>query len=209
MEIQALTPVECPACGVVQARVLGRQSTTNEEITPEPQDTYLVECPTCKQPIVVQQWYFEEFWNPTTGEAHGSWTPPKRVWPKPDVEIPWELPEGVRESLLEAQKCLRAHAYIASAAMSGRALEGLCRALNADKSTLGKGLKQLHDAQQIDDRLYEWGRELNKQRNFAAHPDPTANISQREAEYVFEFVLAICDYVYVLTAKFERFKAGE
>jgi hypothetical protein len=66
----------------------------------------------------------------------------------------------------------------------------------------------LHDGGQIDDRLYDWGRELNKQRNIAAHPDPIP-ISQREAQYVFDFALAIADYVYVLTAKFERFKNGE
>ena len=206
MDVHVPIPGECPECGVVQATVLGLHSLYDDR-TPEPQQTFLAECPRCKQPLVFQQWYFDEYWSPTEGSV-GSWTPPKRVWPKPEVDIPWELPEGVRESLLEAQKCLRAHAYIAAAAMSGRALEGLCRDLNADDSMLGKGLNQLHEAGQIDDRLFEWGRELNKKRNIAAHPDPTAEIGQRDAEYVFEFVLAICDYVYVLTKKFERFKTG-
>ena len=72
----------------------------------------------------------------------------------------------------------------------------------------GNGLKELRAAGEIDERLYEWGVELNAKRNIAAHPDPTP-ISEQDARYVFEFVLAICDYVYVLTAKFERFKAGE
>lgn len=66
----------------------------------------------------------------------------------------------------------------------------------------------MHDEGKIDDRLYGWGKELNKQRNIAAHPDTTP-ISQREAQYVFDFALAIAEYVYVLTAKFERFKKGE
>jgi hypothetical protein len=204
---QETAHVTCHLCGVVVAPVLGKQSLFNDD-TPEPQETVLVECPNCSQPVVAQRWYFETAMY-MDGRTEGEFTDFKRAWPKPDIEIPWELPDVVRESLVEAQKCLRARAHIAAAAMSGRALEGLCRDLNADESMLGKGLKQLHDAGQIDDRLYEWGRELNKKRNIAAHPDPTAAISQREAEYVFEFVLAICDYVYVLSAKFERFRAGK
>jgi Domain of unknown function (DUF4145) len=203
---QDTATVTCNACGVVAARVLGKQSLFNEDI-PEPQETVLVECPTCSQPIVAQRWYFETAMY-MDGTTEGEFTDFKRVFPSPDPEISWELPDAVRVSLREAQKCLTARAYIASAAMSGRALEALCRDLNANDSMLGKGLKQLHDAGQIDDRLYEWGKELNKQRNIAAHPDPTP-ISQREAQYVFDFALAIADYVYVLTAKFERFKNGE
>ena len=196
----------CNACGVVVAPVLGKQSLFNDG-TPEPQETVLVACPNCSQPIVAQRWYFETAMY-MDGRTEGEFTDFKRVFPSPDPEISWELPDTVRVSLQEAQKCLSARAYIASAAMSGRALEALCRDLNANDSMLGKGLKQLHDGGQIDDRLYEWGRELNKQRNIAAHPDTTP-ISQREAQYVFDFALAICDYVYVLTSKFERFKNGE
>ncbi|HYZ76400.1 MAG TPA: DUF4145 domain-containing protein [Gaiellaceae bacterium] len=130
------------------------------------------------------------------------------MWPHPEAKIPWELPDTVRGSLREAQKCLRAQAYIASAAVSGRALEALCRDLNANDKMLGAGLKELRDAGKIDERLYAWGTELNAKRNIAAHPDPTP-IPQRDPQYVFDFALAICEYVYVLTAKFERFKRGD
>jgi Domain of unknown function (DUF4145) len=203
---QETANVTCNACGVVVAPVLGKQSLFNDD-TPEPQETVLVACPNCSQPIVAQRWYFETAMY-MDGRTEGEYTDFKRVFPSPDPEISWELPDTVRVSLQEALKCLSARAYIASAAMSGRALEALCRDLNANDSMLGKGLEQLHDGGQIDDRLYEWGRELNKQRNIAAHPDTTP-ISQREAQYVFDFALAICDYVYVLTSKFERFKNGE
>jgi hypothetical protein len=203
---QETAKVTCNACGVVVAAVLGKQSLFNDD-TPEPQETVLVACPNCSQPIVAQRWFLETAMY-MDGRTEGEFTDFKRVFPSPDPEISWELPDTVRVSLREAQKCLSARAYIASAAMSGRALEALCRDLNANDSMLGKGLKHLHDAGQIDDRLYEWGKELNKQRNIAAHPDTTP-ISQREAQYVFDFALAICDYVYVLTSKFERFKNGE
>jgi hypothetical protein len=204
---QETATVTCNVCGVVTAPVLGHQSLYNED-TPEPQETVFVACPKCSQPILAQRWYFETALY-MDGTTEGEFTDFKRVFPSPDPEIPLELPEVVRVSLREAQKCLNARAYIASAVMSARALEGLCRDLNADDSMLAKGLDQLHASGKIDDRLYEWGRELNKKRRIAAHPDPNEEITQRDAQYVFEFVFAICDYVYVLTQKFERFKAGK
>jgi hypothetical protein len=197
--------VECDRCGSVEATVLGSQMLAGHDF--EPQGTALVECPQCQQPLVAQHWYYEDGISPD-GTIVGNWTPFKRAWPAPDRVIPHDLPDGVGESLREAQKCLGASAFIACAAMCGRALEALCRDHNANDKMLGAGLKELRTAGQIDERLYEWGRELNKKRNIAAHPDPTP-ISKTDAEYVFDFALAICDYVYVLTAKFERFKAGK
>jgi hypothetical protein len=140
---QETAKVTCNACGVVAAPVLGKQSLFNDD-TPEPQETVLVACPNCSQPIVAQRWYFETAMY-MDGRTEGEFTDFKRVFPSPDPEISWELPDKVRVSLQEAQKCLSARAYIASAAMSGRALEALCRDLNANDSMLGKGLKQLHD----------------------------------------------------------------
>jgi hypothetical protein len=34
---------------------------------------------------------------------------------------------------------------------------------------LGQGLEELHAGEIIDKRLFEWGRELQKNRNLAAH----------------------------------------
>jgi hypothetical protein len=206
LDLPKTVAVTCNACGAVAAPVLGYQSLYDDE-TPEPQETVLVACPTCSQPIVAQRWYFETRMY-SDGTTEGEFTEFKRVWPRPDTEISWELPEAVRTSLDEAQKCLSAQAHVASAAMSGRALEALCRDLNANDSMLGEGLKELRRAGKIDDRLYEWGEALHEKRNIAAHPDPT-EISQRDAQYVFDFAVAIAEYVYVLTAKFERFKAGK
>src|SRR5437763_6833599 len=129
-----IAAVTCDTCGAVAARVLGIQNLFNDD-TPEPQDTVLVECPTCSQPIVAQRWYFE-YGIYADGTIEGEYTPFKRMWPSPDVEISWELPGAVRVSLLEAQTCLSARAHIASAAMSGRALEALCRDLNANDKML-------------------------------------------------------------------------
>jgi hypothetical protein len=204
---EALTTIdiECNHCGPVVAPVHGIQSLYNDD-TPEPQDTVMCHCPKCDQPLLAQRWYFDEYWSAKEG-AVGSYTPFKRVWPSPDLVIPFELPALVRDSLVEAQKTLRAGAFIACAAMCGRALEALCHDLGAN-TTLGKGLTDLHTNGKSDGRLYEWGRELNAKRNIAAHANPTP-ISKRDAEYLFDFSIAICDYIYVLSAKFERFKNGE
>jgi hypothetical protein len=198
--------IECDRCGLVDARVIGAHSIYNDEVA-EPQETILANCPNCDQPLLAQQWYFEEYWHPEQGTV-GSWTPPKRAWPNPDPSIPWELPEVVRTSLVEAQKCLHANAHLACAVMCGRALEAMGQDLNANESMLAKGLKELRDSGKIDERLYEWGEELRDKRNIAAHPN-AEDISQRDAQYLFDFALAICDYIYVLSAKFERFKRGE
>jgi hypothetical protein len=200
--------VTCNLCGEVEAAVIGSHFLApDDNIAFEPQGTVLAACPKCNQPLVAQHWWSESGWIPATGEMVGEWSPFRRVWPDPDPTIPHELPEVVGDSLREAQKCLRAGAYIAWAAMCGRALEGLCRDLNADDQMLAAGLKQLRDQGKIDERLYEWGEELHAKRNIAAHPDLSA-IYQRDAQYIFDFTLAICDYVYVLTAKFDRFKSG-
>src|SRR4051812_38061325 len=124
MSEREIAQVTCNTCGPVVAPVLGKQSLYND-VTPEPQETVLVQCPKCSQPMVAQRWYFESVMY-ADGTTDGEFTDFKRVFPSPDPEISWELPEAVRVSLREAQTCLAAKAYIASAAMSGRALEALC-----------------------------------------------------------------------------------
>lgn len=70
---------------------------------------------------------------------------------------------------------------------------------------LAQGLEELHKGQIIDTRLYEWGKELQKSRNLAAHA--TDQIFERnDAEDLLDFAIAICEYMFVLTQKFEEFK---
>jgi hypothetical protein len=93
--------------------------------------------------------------------------------------------------------------------MTGRALEAIGRHFHtkgkSDKLMLAQGLEELHTAQIIDRRLYEWGKELQTNRNLAAHA--SGQIFERDdAEDLFDFAAAICEYVFVLTEKFENFK---
>ena len=88
--------------------------------------------------------------------------------------------------------------------MCGRALEGICRHFETKSPYLSGGLKELLDREIIDKRLYQWSQELQRQRNLAAHASEE-KVSQDDATALLEFVTSICDYVFVLSAKFEEF----
>lgn len=199
--------VECSNCQA-QARceILGELVTPPTDFE-DPARTVLAKCPGCGNPVVARQWY-QELYMYMDGRTEGEWSTPARLWPDAEEALPGELPEIVRHSLEEARRCLRGRAYTACAAMCGRAIEALCRELNANEKMLAEGLKELLDTGKIDKRLYEWGAELHRRRNIAAHPDPT-EITQRDARYLLDFAIALCDYAFVLTAKFDRFQKGE
>lgn len=60
------------------------------------------------------------------------------------------------------------------------------------------------DREIIDKRIYEWGEALRKHRNVGA--DATnKKISKEDARALLDFANAICDYIFVLTNKFEDF----
>jgi hypothetical protein len=126
------------------------------------------------------------------------------MWPQPKKYVSWTIPSGIRTSIEESQTCVSAGAYIASAAMSGRALEGVCRHFKTKSKYLGAGLEELKESEVIDKRLLEWGKELQKHRNIAAHAGDE-KINPQDAKDLLDFVIAICEYVFVLTEKFEKF----
>jgi hypothetical protein len=66
------------------------------------------------------------------------------------------------------------------------------------------GLKELLDRKIIDERLHRWSEELRLHRNVAAHAGGE-KISHQDADDLYTFALAICEYVFVLSAKFESF----
>lgn len=129
----------------------------------------------------------------------------RRVWPDPQRLFSWEVPELVRGSLDEAERCLSAGAYSACAVMAGRAVEGICIEKGAKAKNLHHGLKELLDSGAIDERLFEWGNELRALRNVGAHAT-TEKVGREDAIDVRDFAVAICEYVFILTQRFEDFK---
>lgn len=191
--------IECPAC---DSKVDGKEKGSIKRNSAEdgiPSAIFLLECPICKRALVgatelVQVSYDD--WD---------WCNPARVWPDPDNSVDFNIPAIARTSLLEARTCFKAKAYTACAVMAGRAVEGVCVHYVPSKKTLAAGLRELKNKGFIDERIFDWGEELRKHRNIGAHANKD-RISRDDAKDLLDFALAICDYVFVLNAKFERFK---
>jgi hypothetical protein len=115
------------------------------------------------------------------------------------------MPHSISDALNEADKCLFGQAYSASVVMSVQAIEGICRHFETKSDDLLNGLKKLRESEIIDKKLYEWADELRKHRNLAAHPTGT-KFTRLDAEDICDFARAICEYVFVLTVRLERFK---
>lgn len=160
----------------------------------------LLKCPVCNRAIVTEQGLIE-----TDENDDPIWTQPERAWPPSEDRLDVAIPLPIRASLEEAQKCLAASAFTASVVMSGRGIETMCGHFKTKITSLFEGLKELRDREIIDARLYAWGDELRKHRNLAAHASD-AKFSAIDARDLYDFAKAICEYVFVLTEKFERFR---
>jgi hypothetical protein len=182
--------VECHRC---KARVDGKVIADHEcsdEDDPAPFTTTLLECPQCSTTLVAGQYVYED--------------EPTRVWPSPQRYVSLEIPDEIRNSIEEATICFKAGAFNASTVMAGRALEAICRHFGSSKNMLGAGIKELREKGIIDSRLAEWAAELQKARNLSAHASGERT-SREDAEDLLQFVSAICEYVFVLTRRFQRF----
>jgi len=191
---------ECPIC---EARVESKIIATHQSFSKyenAPMKYTLLECTTCKTPQLVEQYLLG--YDPKN-DSH--WSKLKRNWPEPEFEIPFSVPDVTRKSLEEAERCIKAKAFIASAAMSGRALEGICRHFKTKSKYLGAGIKELQEKNIIDLKLFEWSKELHIHRNIAAHADDI-EISEEDAKDLLDFVIAICEYIFVLGEKFKDFQ---
>ena len=165
-----------------------------EDNTPRERWTLLV-CRICTQVMLASQ----EDWD-------GQWSEPERIFPpeqRPDLPI--EVPQGIRDSLQEASQNLRSGAYRSAAVMCRCAIEGVCRHYGAGPG-LGRGLPELRKLGIIDGMLLQWAEALRLHGNIASHADSTP-ISKDDATDLFDFAVAICQYVFVLGEKFRNFRA--
>jgi hypothetical protein len=89
--------------------------------------------------------------------------------------------------------------------MCGRSIEGVCKHHDPKIKTLAGGIKRLREDGVIDDRIYGWGEALRENRNLGAHAT-TEKVAKADARDLLDFSVAICEYVFVLNAKFESFQ---
>jgi len=192
--------IECSYCeSKVDAKVLAQ----HEEEEPEGWERYkisLLECPACRNALVGLQEYIQ-----VSQEAF-EWDTAVRVWPNPKKFIDWNIPDKVRESLGEASICYKSGVYNACVVMCGKALECICAEYKTESKVLYGGLKELLQKGVIDKRIFEWSEALRLHRNIGAHVSED-KISKADANDLLEFSNAICDYVFVLSKKFEEFLA--
>lgn len=190
---------ECPNCeSRVDCYERGEVGIDLEH-TGIPTKVVLLECKLCNSPLLG----LSEIMQISSNEWE--WEPASRLWPAPETDINWEIPEIARNSLIEAKICFKARAYSACAVMCGRAIEGVCKNHDSKTKTLAAGLKKLKEDGVIDSRLFSWGDALRENRNLGAHAT-TEKVSKDDAQDLLDFSIAICDYVFVLNQKWERFQ---
>ena len=194
--------IECPYCeSKVDAKILAER-----EYPPDDErDSYKVsflECAVCKTALVAGQDLIQTDFN------EWAWADASRLWPQPTGHLHFSIPRLARVSLQEAKKCFSAQAYAASVVMCGRAIEAVCVEHKTKAKTLAAGLRELRDRKIIDQRLFDWGDALRAQRNIGAHATEE-DISHEDARDVLDFAVAICEYVFVLSEKYEEFQARQ
>ena len=194
--------IECPHCeSRVDAKIIAEKKYRGDEFC-DAGAYYFMECPSCGA-VLLSQAEVEQ-----VGDNTWDLGKPTRIWPPSnhDLHLDWSIPALVRKSLEEGQKCFKAKAYAACAVMCGRAIEAICSDQKTKAKNLAGGLKELKDKGVIDGRLSEWGDSLRERRNIGAHATEE-DISKEDAKDVLDFAIAICEYVFVLTQRYESFKA--
>jgi len=183
--------LDCPHCEArVHAKLLKTHHYSDEDLDHE---ISFVACPSCEAPLLASKTTYPDG---SEGDNH-------RIYP-PTSSLSLTVPAPLRRSFHEATTCLSCGSYLAAVLMCRRTIEGLCHH-HGRKSGLAAGLKHLHGAKIIDDRLFEWAETLRRDGNLAAH-DPDAAISRLDAIDLIQFTHAILDYVFVLHYRFETFK---
>jgi len=189
--------IPCPYCDAkVQARVLAEK----EHGAGEDYEAYqyaFAECSNCNQALVAtREWVYDY-------DGSQGWGPYVREWPHPEVLLHSNIAKPVRRSLEEAKRCFSSKSFMACAVMCGRAIEAICRE-KVGATYLGDGLQKMKAEKIIDDKLFEWGKALQKERNIGAHAGEDVT-SRQDASDVMDFAIAISEYVYVLDDKYKAY----
>ena len=190
--------IECNNCAaLVDAKSLGEKAYGADDYG-DPRKYLLLECPKCDSALLG--------YSEVAPDEEGNWDfhEASRCWPEPSSDgLHFAIPRDVRKALRDARKCYKAGVFTATAVMCGRAIESLCKDKTGAK-TIATGLQKLKAQGDIDEKIWNWADALRKERNLGAHASGY-DTTKEDAEDILSFAIAICDYVYVLTEKYEEF----
>lgn len=196
--------VQCGYCYVtVLADVQGRVDCTNDEDWDSWYQAVLVRCPSCKEAV-----FATRPMEPSDSGPDLDWGNARRAWPHPEEYLDWAIPQRVRKSLEQARKCVNAGTYLAAAVMVRRALEAIANHFDAPDRALPARIEMLKDKGVIDARMFEWAQALRRHGNLGAH-DSEGDVSEQDARDLLEFAETMCEYIFVLTKKFNDFQARQ
>ena len=185
--------IDCPHCSV-------RVKTKPTGCLAGEVSYFLVECPSCKGALFGSAESVRDEFN------NWGWTTVERLWPTPSLtDVGPAIPDAARRDIKDAQKCLLHGIHSAAAVLCGRALERLIKE-KAGNHMIGKGIAELKAKGVIDQRLFDWAEALRKERNIGAHASDQ-DTTKEDAEDIIDFTIAIFDYVYTLSEKYQQYLA--
>jgi Domain of unknown function (DUF4145) len=185
--------VVCRACGYPFSAYVAGKITRGDDSDDGPFELSLIQCEYCESPSLVRQ-------------DEASEASPVEVWPTSRRTLHEGIPRRVRDSVVEARKCYEAGAFLATAVMVRRAIEGFCAENGVKNKTLHRALQDLVEREVIDGRLLEWADGLRILGNVGAHFTEDF-VCKQDASDALDLVEAMLDYVYVFSIKFQQFKA--
>lgn len=124
------------------------------------------------------------------------------IWPSPfPSPTAKEIPQSVRENLLEAKRCASVNAWRAGVVMCRRALQMACIDKGAsDSDNLVAQINQLKANSVITADLHEWATVVRWVGNDGAHPGG-AQVDKEDAENMLDLTEQFLHVLYVAPAK--------
>lgn len=141
----------------------------------------------------------------TNGDWFDDWTDYYRLYPK-KIYLDYSVPKIIKESFGESQKLYENGFFNPAMTSLRRTLENICIEKRINKKLkLEDKLKKLLELNIIDQKLYDWGEALRLAGNLTAHSNE--QIKKEDLQDMFDFIEFMINYIFVLSIKFESYKA--
>lgn len=128
-------------------------------------------------------------------------------WPTRVEDFPKHWPEAVGRYWVQAHRSLKDENWDAAAVMARSALQTALRDRGATGRTLKDEIDGLAAKGLLPPHIREWAHELRALGNESAHPEPSANKSDREdVRDVVEFLDFLLQYLYTLPYEIQKYR---